>query len=107
MGTLMTTQRGDDAEKPQLRLAVIVAAVVLTVAVLFGIGRQYMGPSNPSLALELDLDKNPIPARVVQDARQCEGDIAKLSPDEQQKIRAAYPGEGARIIISAAYATQR
>jgi len=102
----MTLQGGNDSEKPALNPAIIAAAAILLIIVLVGIGKHFLTGSSPSMAQKLDLDKHPIPDWVIQDARQCQGDIARLSPEEQAKVRAAYPGQGAVAIISAAYANQ-
>lgn len=83
---------------------VALVAIVIAVAIVIGIGHHVLAPSSPSLSQQLDLDKHPIPAWVTQDARQCRGDITQLSPAEQQKIAASYPGQGGRIIVMAAYA---
>lgn len=92
------------SDKPQVSLIVAAVAVVLAIAIVIGVGHHYLAPSSPSLAQQLDLNKHPIPAWVTQDAQQCQGDITKLRPQEQQKIAQAYPGQGARIIVMAAYA---
>jgi uncharacterized membrane protein len=100
----MDIQSMGDSEKRQL--ALLVAVIVVAVVVIIGFGRRYVASQSPSLAQELDLDKHPIPSWVSDDARQCNGDITKLSPAEQQKVYAAYPGQGGRIIIGAAYQMQ-
>jgi hypothetical protein len=91
---------------PQLSNVVLVVAIVLVIAIVIGLGRHYLAPSGPTVAQELDLDKHPIPAWVTSDAQQCKGNLYALSPQEQRKVEAAYPGQGARIIITAAYSLQ-
>jgi len=103
----MTTQRETDSEKPALNPALVAAAAILLIIVLVGLGKHFLaGSSGPTMAQKLDLDKQTIPAWVQQDAKQCQGDIAKLSPEEQAKLRAAYPGQAAVAILGAAYANQ-
>ena len=92
---------------PQTSTVLLVAAIVALLAFAVLVGRHYLVGSSPSLAQEMDLDKHPIPAWVTQDAKQCEGDITKLGPQEQQKLQTAYPGQSARLIITAAYSVQR
>lgn len=99
----MTTQTDMPANRQWLILA---AAILALVAILVVLGRHYFTEQSPSLAQELDLDKHPIPTWVIEDARKCKGDISQLEPAEQAKIRASYPGQGAKAIVAAAYATQ-
>jgi hypothetical protein len=100
----MATVSPHPMKKTQISPIVIAATILIALAVVIGIGYHALIPATPSLSQQLDLDKHPIPAWVTQDARQCQGDINKLSPQEQQKIAASYPGQGGRIIVMAAYA---
>lgn len=80
-------------------IALIVAAIVL-VGYFAAMARHYTAPQGPSTAQIMQGHK--IPDWVTQDAIQCKGDISKLSPQEQQKLNAAYPNGTARFVLMAA-----
>jgi len=110
----LTAQQGTTLNKPKagnkpqpgssVVIAVLIAVILVGVVML---GRHFLAPQTPTIAQQMDLDKHPIPGWITGYAEKCQGDMSKLSAEEQQKVQAAYPGQGARVIIMAAYANKR
>src|SRR6187402_7777 len=100
-------QQGLTLNKPKNGSSiVIIVLIVAIVAGMVALGYHLLAPQTPSIAQQMDLDKHPIPDWVANDAEKCQGDLSKLSAEEQQKVQAAYPGQGARVIIMAAYSSK-
>lgn len=91
--------------KPHLGIAATVITVVAVVLLVGVVANRFSAGSNPTMAQGLGISKESLPAWLNADAMQCQGDMSKLSPSEQQKIAEAYHN-GASTVVKASYSLQ-
>lgn len=103
----MSTENPDPSNNQKMMMIGSIAAIVAAITAVGWIAKNSLGESQPGAAQKMELDKKPIPEWVRQYAVQCQGDITKLSPADQQKIQATYPGQSARIVVMVAYKSRK